>query len=141
MSRVIRVALAAHIGIFCFFIILRSFGGYNIRKSIEVIPLQIVVLEHIAVTIAIIPISIAAFLTSRKNTRILLSFCINAFATSFILLFSSIFALIGIPSHSFGHAIFFYLFLLVEAALAVVGAICGLTYIVKKALGESIPRH
>jgi hypothetical protein len=130
------VAIAAHTGIFCFLSILDSFGNYDIRYAIRVIPLQIIVLEHIVFAIAIIPMAIAAFLTSRKNIRILLSFCINTFVTSFILFFTAISVLSGInDSHGWGNAIFGFLFMSADAAFAVIGAICGLAYIVKKVLG------
>jgi hypothetical protein len=38
MPHIMRVAIVTHIGMFCFFLILCSFGNHNIRNAIEVIP-------------------------------------------------------------------------------------------------------
>jgi hypothetical protein len=121
------VAIAVYIGIFCSIPILRSKFLYRDWHILFLI----LVVEYIAM----IPVSIKAFMTLMKNTSTLLSFCIGAFATSFILFFAFIFMVIGVSDRGMG-AIIFLLFPLVNAALAVIGAICGLAYIVKKMSGR-----
>jgi hypothetical protein len=122
MPDIMLVAIVAYIGIFCSIPIFRGkFFWHD-----EHILFWILVLEYIVM----IPVSIKAFMTLMKNTSALLSFCVGAFATSLILLFVFLF-MIGGMSGGLGIMVFL-LFPLVDAALAVIGAICGLAYIVKK---------
>jgi carbon starvation protein CstA len=83
-----------------------------------------------------VPISIKAFIASMKDIPILLSFCKGALATSFIFYFVWTFTLSGYNDRGMGVVIVYILFLLVDAALAGVGVICGLAYIVKKTSGR-----
>jgi hypothetical protein len=126
MSRITQIAIAAYIVIFCSFPILHSkfLNDHHIL-------FWILAVEHIAM----IPISIKAFIDSIKNTRILLSFCIGALATSFLLLFTFFLIVSELSDRGMG-IVAFLLFPLAEAVLAVVGAICGLAYIVKKMSGR-----
>jgi hypothetical protein len=128
MSLIIWAAIAAYTVIFCSIPILRSEFLYNSGKYIL---FWILAVEYIVM----IPISIKAFMALMNNTHSLLSFCISAFVTSFILFLAFIFLVNGMPDRGMG-VIVFLLFPLIDAALAASGAICGLIYIVKKVINR-----
>lgn len=123
MSRIMAFTIIAYIAMFC---CVPFFRGQFLRHDQHEL-FWILVPEHLVM----IPVSIMAFMTSFKSIPSSLAFCLGAIVTAAALFFLFCITVMGMSDRGMG-IIIFLIFPLAEAALAAVGAVSGLIYLIKR---------